>query len=386
MGKRHQIKELEEEAKEAKTKTKDSGKQEQITEIEDEIRKTKYNKATQKHIGALKAKLAKLRQDAQKTSGGPQSLGYGIKKSGDATLVLVGYPSVGKSTILNKLTDAKSKVAHYEFTTTEVVPGVMKMNGASIQMLDVPGLIEGVSSGKGRGKEVLSVVRIADLILFVLDNKEPEKRLKIMKKELYNSGFRLNQKKPNVKIEKKSVGGINVESTVKLTKTAPDEIKAVAGSFGIYNADILIRDDITADEFIDALLGNRSYVPMIVLLNKTDMMREEEVEMFCLKNQAIPISAEMGEHLEDLKNSIWENLGLIRIYLKRLGKEPDMKEPIIMKNNSMVSDVAKEIHKVFKDRFTFARIWGPSAKFPGQRIGPEHMLQDKDIVELHSNK
>ncbi|MFH1445377.1 MAG: GTP-binding protein [Nanoarchaeota archaeon] len=382
MGKRHQLKELEEEVK----KTKISGKQEQITEIEEEIKRTKYNKATQKHIGALKAKLAKLRQEAQKTSGGPQGLGYGIKKSGDATVVLVGYPSVGKSTILNKLTDAKSKVAHYEFTTLEVVPGIMELNGAKIQVLDVPGLIEGVSAGKGRGKEVLSVVRVADLIVYVLDNKDPERKIKVMKRELYESGFRINQHPPDVKIEKKSMGGISVESTVKLTKTSIDEIKSIANTFGIHNADVLIRNDITADEFIDVVLGNRTYAPMIILLNKTDLMREEEVEMFCRKNNVIPISADKGENIEDLKNNIWKTLGLIRIFLKKIGKEPDMKEPLVLRKNSTIEDVCTTIHRMFKDRFTFARLWGPSAKFPGQKIGPEKKLQDNDIVELHIKK
>ena len=83
--------------------------------------------------------------------------------------MLVGFPSVGKSTLLNNITNAESKVGAYQFTTLDIVPGVMEHKNAKIQVFDIPGIITGASSGKGRGKEILSVARTADLILVVLD-------------------------------------------------------------------------------------------------------------------------------------------------------------------------------------------------------------------------
>ena len=138
---------------------------EKIKKLEDDIHRTQVNKKTEHHIGLLKAKIAKLKreQEEQQSRGGGSSIGYDVKKTGDATVVLIGLPSVGKSTLLNRLTNARSKVAAYQFTTLTVVPGAMEYRGARIQVLDLPGIIEGASSGKGLGKRVLSVARNADV-------------------------------------------------------------------------------------------------------------------------------------------------------------------------------------------------------------------------------
>ena len=135
-------------------KERSSGR-ERIKELEEELSTTKYNKRTQGHIGLVKAKIARLKEEQQrKQAGKGKTEGYSVKRSGDATAIIVGFPSVGKSTLLNALTNAKSEVAAYAFTTLTCIPGLMEYKHAKIQILDVPGIVEGAASGRGRGKEI----------------------------------------------------------------------------------------------------------------------------------------------------------------------------------------------------------------------------------------
>ena len=193
---------------------------EKIKAIQDEIHRTQINKATEHHIGLLKAKIAKLKREQEadqvKKSSKKQD-GFDVKRTGDATVVFIGLPSVGKSTLLNRLTGSKSAIGAYQFTTLTVVPGVMNYRGARIQVLDLPGIIKGASTGKGLGKRILSVARSADIVLLVLDVFQPYHE-DVLINELANIGIRLNQTPPNIVIEKSTTGGIAVAQQKKLKK------------------------------------------------------------------------------------------------------------------------------------------------------------------------
>jgi len=194
---------------------------EKIKAIEDEIHKTQINKATEHHVGLLKAKMARLKREMEEgtqkrtLSTGGGSSGFDIRKGGDATVILIGLPSVGKSTLLNRLTNARSRVGSYQFTTLTAVPGMMDYRGSKIQILDMPGIIEGAASGKGLGKKVLSIARSADLVLIVLDVFQPH-HLTVIKKELFGIGIRIDQKPPDVLIEKASSGGLSINILVPI--------------------------------------------------------------------------------------------------------------------------------------------------------------------------
>ena len=151
----------------------------------------------------------------------------------------------------------------------------------------------------------------------------------------------------------------------------------------MHNADVLIRGDVTMDQFIDALENNRSYVPAIVLLNKVDLVDENYLkELKKTIPNFIPISADKKFNIDYLKDQIFENLNLIRVYLKPQGKKADFEEPLIIKKGSTVLDVCGKLHREFVKNFRHAKIWGDSVKFPGQKIGPDHILEDKDVLRI----
>src|ERR1051325_11180657 len=204
---------------------------EKIRAIQDEIHKTQINKSTEYHIGLLKAKIARLKRELEENthgktlSTGSRNAGFDVRKTGDATVVLIGLPSVGKSTLLNRLTNAKSRVASYQFTTLTAVPGILDYQGARIQILDMPGIIEGAAAGKGLGKRVLSVARTADLILIILDVFQVH-HLNVIMKELSEIGIKVNQRPPDVLVKKTSTGGVSVNIQVP-TKISENLVREV---------------------------------------------------------------------------------------------------------------------------------------------------------------
>jgi small GTP-binding protein len=365
-----------------------SGIEEQIKELEDELQRTPYNKATSKHIGRVKAKIARLRDEAvnraMKSGGGGE--GYSVKKSGDASAVLVGFPSTGKSTLLNKLTGTDSAVGAYAFTTLTVVPGALEHKGAKIQLLDIPGLIAGAAMGKGRGKEVIGVVRSADIIIILVDVYN-EQHVDVLIKELYDAGIRINCLRPDITIKRTSHGGIRL-SAVGTLDLDIEEVRSILAESKIMNADVLIRGNATQEDFIDAVQGNRIYVPAFIAVNKVDLVDKEtylRIEHDILSRFGQPplmISAYAGYHMEELKDAVYDCLGFIRVYLKPQSGDADLEEPLIIRKGATVTDVCTKLHRDFVHRFRYARIWGKSVKHPGQRVGLPHRLKDGDLLTI----
>lgn len=357
--------------------------EDRIRKIEEEITKTPYNKATSHHIGKLKAKISKLREESiKRSSSSTKGRGFTLKKSGDSTVVLVGFPSVGKSTILNQITNAQSKIGAYEFTTLDVIPGVMDYRGAQIQIFDIPGIITGASKGKGRGREILSVARNADLIVTVLDVFNPQHQ-ELIRDELLNIGIRPNQKAPDVTVKRRKLGGVKLASTVPLTHMDEKTIRSILNEYGVHSADVLIREDVTIDRFIDSLDNSIVYIPLLLVINKIDLVNSSYLEELNEKvNDALYIAADKGLMVDELKEEIFQRLKLIRIYMKPQGQKADFEEPLIVRKGSTVEDVAGKLHRDFLKNFRHAKIWGTSVKFPGQKVGLDHVLEDKDVLRI----
>jgi small GTP-binding protein len=346
-----------------------------IIRIEKEIRDTPYHKATEHHIGRLRAKLSKLKEELKSAPAkkGGRGGGYAIKKQGDATVVLVGPPSAGKSTLLNRLTNAKSKVAPYAFTTLSVIPGMMAYRNAKIQILDVPGLIEGAEKGKGRGQEVLSVARGANLLIIITDTKR-KNVLENIKLTLHENGIRINEAPPNIVVNKKVSGGISIHSNLN-QQLSKETIKEVALEMGIKNAEITLKENPTIERLIDAFSTNRAYIPALFVINKCDLISKSPLVTKKPLNE-IYISAKENTGTKKLKRMIWNTLELTRIYLVRRSEKPSKNSPITMRKGQTLKEVAEKIGSEFAEDITRAKIWGAGAKFPGQEVSLSKKILD----------
>ena len=337
-------------------------------------------------MGLIKAKLAKLRRELIEPSGGGGGKGgegFDVAKSGDTRVGLVGFPSVGKSTLLTKLTGTFSEAASYEFTTLTAIPGTLHYRGARIQVVDLPGIIEGAKDGKGRGRQVISAARTCNIILVVLDVAKPATHKILIERELDGFGIRLNQEPPRIMFRKKDKGGINFQAFVPQTSLDAEAVAAICREYKIHNADVHLRCDATVDQLIDVVEGNRKYMPAIYVLNKIDQISIEELDIISRLPHCVPISAQHGWNLDELIDQVWDECKMIRIYTKPKGQIPDYTAPVILhSHHPSVEDFCNRIHRTLIGSFKYAWVWGSSVKHQPQRVGKEHILADEDVVQI----
>jgi uncharacterized protein len=235
----------------------------------------------------------------------------GVPRQGHKQFCLVGTPSAGKSSLLAKLSGMQIKTAEYEFTTLKPIPAVVKLNGAQIQIVDLPGLIEGATEDAGGGKRLMGIVKNADGILFMIDLTKDYSRAE----KVYNELVKAKIDKPIIFIGNKVDSPLAKNKIIKLKK-----------------------------KFSDLIL----------------------------------ISTITNEGIEKLKEKIWKESNLIRIYTEKT------EEPMILEKGSSVEDLVKEIHKNLLENFKEAIIKGKSAKFPNQKVGLGHILEDEDRIKIIS--
>ena len=369
-----------------------SGIVEKIKDIEKEISRTQINKATMSHLCTLRAKLAKYRTELlTPDKKGAAGEGFDVEKVGDARVALIGFPSVGKSTILSTFTTSKSEAASYEFTTLTCIPGIINHKDTRIQLLDLPGIIEGASEGKGRGRQVIAVARSCDLILLVVDagSGKAERQRELLTHELEVVGLRLNQRPPNVYFKKKTNGGVSIASTCPLVNITELDVQQLLHEYKIHAAEILFREDCTIDQFIDVIEGNRKYVRCLYVYNKIDMTSIEECKRISSRPDTFVLSPRMGLNVDIFPDILWECLGLVRVFTKPRGKKPDFDDPLILtdgRHGVTIESACNQIHRTLLQTFDYAMVWGTSVKHTPQRVGLSHVLQDEDVIQIIKKK
>jgi len=218
----------------------------------------------------------------------------------------------------------------------------------------------------------------------MLDATKSEEQRRLLEIELDAVGIRLNKKKPDVVFKRRTTGGITLNMTVKLTRTDEKTIRSILASYKIHNCDVMIREDITTDEFIDVLIGTRKYIPCLYVYNKVDAISLEQMDKIARSDNTVVISCELGLNLDYLIERIWDDLGLVKIYTKKRGAHPDLSDPVCLRKGATIEDVCNGIHRSLSANFRYGLVWGKSSKFAphAQKVSLHHAVQDEDVVSI----
>jgi ribosome-interacting GTPase 1 len=282
------------------------------------------------HLKAdLRRKLSKLKEAAAQKSKASVIDIFHVPRTGSGQIALLGTPNSGKSTIVAALTNAKANVADFPFATNGPVPGMVRFEDVQIQLVDMPPITaDYIMPGQ------VGTYRHCDLIGIVIDlSGDAEEQLEVC-------------------------------------------LDFLEGRNLLIDPETLATDD----------GGNVPGKGVFCICTKTDIARPGAVEK--LKElckypfEFVEISAESGAGVDELPGIFFRLLRIIRVYAKPPGKKPDMNEPFTLPAGSTVMDLAGSVHRQLAENLRFARIWGTGV-YDGQNAPRDHVLHDKDIIELH---
>ena len=303
--------------------------EEKIELIEEMIGIMPKHKGTDHLKADLRRKIAKLSEVADKKTGGAH-MSMTIPKEGAAQIAIIGLPNAGKSQLVARVTKATPTVADYPFTTTTATPGMMEYENVQIQLIDTPPLVVSASVFW-----FTPILKHADALLIIIDlSADPLKQIE------------------------------TIVSLLNGMKVSLDPAKT---------------QDADGRELV--------YKKCIIIGNKTDLDPEgrnlkDLKEMYGDRFPVVAISARDGPGIEEMKQTIYRMLDIIRVYTKRPGSPPDMTEPVVLPRGATLEDAALNIHKQLLARLKFARVWG-SGKHDGVMVSRDHILEEGDIIELH---
>ncbi|HZU36166.1 MAG TPA: GTPase, partial [Gemmataceae bacterium] len=289
------------------------------------------HKASEKLQADLKTRMSEVRDEIEREKKAPKKAGVGHKvvKQGAGQYVLVGGPNVGKSRLLSRLTRATPEVAPYPFTTREPHLGMMDWEDVRVQLIDTPPITADFLEGY-----LPSMIQTADaaaLMVDLADDDGPFAAEAIIEK---------------------------LAQTHTMLGTAP----ADADPRQYWTKTMLVANKIDAPGAADRL----------------EIVRE----MFAPRYPIHVISAETGTGLDEFRDALYRFLHVIRVYTKQPGKPPDMTAPFTVPEGSTLLDLAAKVHRDFAGSLKSARVWGTGV-YDGQTVKRDHVLHDKDVVELH---
>ena len=336
--------------------------EEKIKALQEFLSAVPKHKGTENLVYWAKRRLAELKEEAELEKRKSSSLGKGLQffvvKEGAGQIVLIGNNEL-KNKLMRVLTNVKTDPKDLP------VPGMMQYNDVKIQLINPPPIIFEAKALVGK---VIGLVKNADSLLIVIKNKEEFMNIKDF---LENNGVYLRKPRGKVIIDRSRHGrdGIRIVVLGKLIDTNENEVRNYLESFGIKNALVKIMGEVSLDDIEKEVFEAAVYKLGVVAT----------VEPFELPDISVVNINDIGK----LKEALFKSLDIIRIYTKEPGEKPTS-EPLAVKRGTTVIEVARKLHNELAENFKYARVWGKSVKFPGQKVGPDYVLEDGDIIEIHT--
>jgi len=354
------------------------------------------HKGTMKLRGEIKRKIAIIRSDLEekkrkgvgKSSGGPKLF---LEKEGSAQVVLIGITNVGKSCLMSAATNSKVLVTPTPYSTHEPVPGIMDYGDVQFQLIEAPAVMKGSADGRGTGNVTLGLARNADGVILMVDlSRNPVEQLELVLAELEKSRILVNKPKGRVNINRRHAGtALRVILIGHLIDCNMRDVEDLLKEYKIHDAIVRITGNVRLEDVEDAIFETTIYKPAVIAANKLDL-KGAEANLRILEKHidgklpVIAMSCERKEGLDELGKALFDSLGVIRVYTKDPGSREDTGRPFTLKRGATINDLAKSIHKEFVQNFLFAMVWAKRLPFSPKKVGLNFVLEDGDIVEVHT--
>jgi ribosome-interacting GTPase 1 len=352
------------------------------------------HKGNERLRAQIKTKIATLKEQvaAQRGKRSGSRSSWSIDREGAAQIAIFGPTNAGRSSLLRSLTNAQPIVGSYPFTTQRPIPGMLTYEDIQFQLIELPAPLPNNEGKYEIQPEATDLIRSCDGMLLVVDlTSDPVRELRSVARALEE--MRISIEKPSSRVEiirEKGSGEIRIAASAARALVEPHRIRELLQSYGIKNALVRIYGDITLGDVEDAILENVTiYKPCLVIGNKLDLMivKNAFIEADQQTEFQLPMiltSCMTGQGLADIGERLFRCVGMIRVYTKEPNQSMPSQHPFVVNAGTTVKELARSIHSDLAEKYRYSRIWGPTSKFAGERVGPEHVLGDQDIVEIHT--